>query len=58
VVPRSAVTTGLLPGERVEAAPFRIRLTLSVVTGATPARSILAVLPALRRDLGLTPTRR
>ena len=58
VVPRSAVTTGLLPGERVEAAPFRIRLTLSVVTGATPARSILAVLPALRRDLGLSPTRR
>src|SRR5262245_8627576 len=58
VVPRSAVTTGLPPGERVEPAPFRIRLTLSAVTGATPPRAILAVLPALRRELALTPTRR
>lgn len=58
IVPRSAVTTGLLPGERVEAAPFRIRLTLSAVTGATPPRTLLAVLPALRRELALTPARR
>lgn len=58
ILPRSAVAGRLFAGERVLAAPFRYRLTLSVVTGPRPAPALLAVLPRLRRELGLTAPRR
>ena len=57
VVPRSGVSTGLLAGERVRPAPFRVRLTLSLVTGPHPDPDLLAVLPRLRRELALTQPR-
>jgi DNA-binding transcriptional LysR family regulator len=57
LVPRSAVSKQLLAGERVHPAPFRHRLTLSVVTGPRPAPAIVRVLPRLRRELGLTAAR-
>jgi len=57
LVPRSAVADALLPDEQVLPAPFRYRLTLSVVTGQRPPAPILAVLPRLRRELRLTAAR-
>lgn len=53
VVPRSALAGQLQPGERLVTAPFRYRLTLSLVTPSTPDPRILRVLPTLRRELGL-----
>lgn len=58
LVPRSALAGQLLPGERVVPAPFRYRLTLSLVTGGTPDRRLVRVLPDLRRELGLSLVRR
>jgi hypothetical protein len=57
VVPRSGVADQLLDGERVLPLPFRYRLTLSVVTGTTPDLRLLRILPAVRRELGMTAPR-
>lgn len=54
VLPRSAVATDLRPGESVERLPFRTRLRLSLVTPRPGHPELLAVLPRLRTELGLT----
>ncbi|MFI5735403.1 LysR family transcriptional regulator [Kribbella sp. NPDC051587] len=54
VVPRSALATELLPGEQLVAAPFRYRLTLSVVTTPTPPKDLVRYLPQLRTTLNLS----
>lgn len=58
LVPRIAVARWLLPGERVLSAPFRYRLTLSMITGSRPDRALVDAFPRLRRELGLTAPRR
>ena len=58
VVPRSALAHELHPGEQLVPAPFRHRLTLSLVTGPTPIPRLTALLPSLRDALHLTPVRR
>ena len=57
MVPRSALADQLLPGEQLVPAPFRYRLTLSLVTGGTPDPRFVRVLPRLRRELHLTAVR-
>ncbi|MFI5707165.1 LysR family transcriptional regulator [Kribbella sp. NPDC051620] len=58
LVPRSALSHELGPGERLVAAPFRYRLTLSMVTGATPPPRLVALLPRLRHAMHLSAVRR
>jgi DNA-binding transcriptional LysR family regulator len=58
LVPRSALSSELRPGEQLVPGPFRYRLTLSVVTGNTPDPRLLRALPHLRQELNLTPARR
>ncbi|MFK4085035.1 LysR family transcriptional regulator [Kribbella sp. NPDC020789] len=55
VVPRSALATELQPGEQLVPAPFRYRLTLSVVTSPTPPKPLIRHLPRLRKTLNLLP---
>ncbi len=55
VVPRSALATELLPGERLIPAPFRYKLTLSVVTTPTPPKTLMTQLPRIRKTLNLLP---
>jgi DNA-binding transcriptional LysR family regulator len=54
LVPRSALATELRPGEHLTPAPFRYRLTLSVVTTPTPPRPLMRHLPQLRTTLNLS----
>jgi DNA-binding transcriptional LysR family regulator len=54
LVPRSALATELRPGEHLTSAPFRYRLTLSVVTGTTPPKPLLARLSGLKATLNLS----
>ncbi|ADB32870.1 transcriptional regulator, LysR family [Kribbella flavida DSM 17836] len=54
LVPRSALAGELRPSERLVPAPFRYRLTLSMVTGSTPPPKLLALLPHLGTTLSLT----
>lgn len=58
LIPRSALSHELRPGERLVPAPFRYRLTLTLVTGTTPPARLLALLPQLRDALHLSPVRR
>jgi DNA-binding transcriptional LysR family regulator len=58
LVPRSALSHELRPGERIVPAPFRHRLTLSLITTSTPPPGLLRLLPHLREALHLTPVRR
>jgi len=58
LVPRSALSHELRPGERLVPAPFRYRLALSLITGATPPPRLLALLPQLREALDLAPLRK
>ncbi|MEU4605391.1 LysR family transcriptional regulator [Kribbella sp. NPDC023972] len=53
LVPRSALATELRPGERLIPAPFRYRLTLSLVTTPTPPKPLIEYLPSLRATLNL-----
>ncbi|MFI6676875.1 LysR family transcriptional regulator [Kribbella sp. NPDC050470] len=53
LVPRSALATELRPGERLVPAPFRYRLTLSLVTTPTPPQTLIRYLPSLRTTLNL-----
>ncbi|GAA0584557.1 LysR family transcriptional regulator [Kribbella sandramycini] len=55
LVPRSALATELHPGERLIPAPFRHRLTLSVVTTPTPPTPLMTRLRRLRETLNLLP---
>lgn len=57
LVPRSALSHELRPGEQLVPAPFRYRLTLSMVTGPTPPPRLLALLPHLREALHLKAVR-
>jgi DNA-binding transcriptional LysR family regulator len=57
VVPRTALSHELRPGEQLVPAPFRHRLTLSMVTGPNPPARLISVLPKLREALHLTPAR-
>jgi molybdate transport repressor ModE-like protein len=54
LVPRSALSGELRPGEQLIPAPFRYRLTLSLVSTPTPPPRLVALLPHLRRALNLT----
>ena len=54
LVPRSALATELRPGEHLTPAPFRYRLTLSVVTTPTPPKPLIRYLPRLRATLNLS----
>lgn len=54
LVPRSALATELRPGEHLTPAPFRYRLTLSVVTTPTAPRPLMRHLPQLRTTLNLS----
>ena len=54
LVPRSALATELRPGEHLTPAPFRYRLTLSVVTTPTPPKPLVQYLPRLRATLNLS----
>ncbi|MGW7682977.1 LysR substrate-binding domain-containing protein [Kribbella sp. NPDC054772] len=54
LIPRSALATELRPGEHLVPAPFRYRLTLSVVTTPTPPEPLMAYLPDLRATLNLS----
>jgi DNA-binding transcriptional LysR family regulator len=58
LIPRSALSHELGPGEQLVPATFRYHLTLSMVTGATPPARLLALLPQLREALHLRPVRR
>jgi DNA-binding transcriptional LysR family regulator len=58
LVPRSALSHELRPGEQLIPAPFKHRLTLSLVTGTTPLPRLISLLPSLREALHLTATRR
>ncbi|TCO28120.1 molybdate transport repressor ModE-like protein [Kribbella steppae] len=53
LIPRSALAAELRPGERLTPAPFRYRLTLSLVTTATPPKPLIHHLPNLRTTLNL-----
>ncbi|WP_433157844.1 LysR family transcriptional regulator [Kribbella sp. CA-247076] len=53
LVPHSALATELRPGERLVPAPFRYRLTLSLVTSPTPPKPLVRHLPNLRATLNL-----
>jgi len=53
LIPRSALATELCPGEHLTPAPFRYRLTLSVVTTPTPPEPLVRYLPQLRTTLNL-----
>jgi len=53
LIPRSALAAELRPGERLIAAPFRYRLTLSLVTTPTPPKPLIHHLPNLRTTLNL-----
>ncbi|GAA1573161.1 LysR family transcriptional regulator [Kribbella sancticallisti] len=57
LIPRSALSHELAPGERLIPAPFRYRLTLSLVTGTTPPTRLVDLLPQLRQTLNLTRPR-
>lgn len=57
LIPRSALSHDLGPGEQLVPAPFRYRLTLSMVTGTTPPPRLIALLPRLRDSLHLTAVR-
>lgn len=54
LVPRSALATELRPGEHLTAAPFRYRLTLSLITTPTPPKPLIRHLPHLRATLNLS----
>jgi DNA-binding transcriptional LysR family regulator len=54
LIPRSALATELRRGEHLTPAPFRYRLTLSVVTAPTPPTPLVRYLPQLRTTLNLT----
>jgi len=54
LVPRSALATELRPGEHLTTAPFRYRLTLSVLTTPTPPKPLIHQLPQLRTTLNLS----
>ncbi|MFG1910020.1 LysR family transcriptional regulator [Kribbella sp. NPDC048928] len=54
LIPRSALATELRPGEHLTPAPFRYRLTLSVVTTPTPPKPLTTHLPHLRTTLNLS----
>ncbi|TDU84020.1 DNA-binding transcriptional LysR family regulator [Kribbella voronezhensis] len=54
LVPRSALSHELRPGERLVPAPFRHRLTLSLITANTPPPALVRLLPRLRQALHLT----
>ena len=55
VVPQSAVTrTVLHAGDVVRALPFASTLTLSLVTAHEPPAELVAALPEVRRQLGLS----
>jgi DNA-binding transcriptional LysR family regulator len=58
LVPRSALSHELRPGEQLLPAPFKHRLTLSLVTGTTPLPRLISLLPSLREALHLTAVRR
>lgn len=58
LIPRSALAHELRPGEQLVPAPFRYRLTLSLITGTTPPAQLLALLPHLREALHLSAVRR
>ena len=58
LIPRSALSHELRPGEQLVPAPFRYRLTLSLITGTTPPERLIALLPQLREALHLSPVRR
>jgi molybdate transport repressor ModE-like protein len=53
LIPRSALAAELRPGERLTPAPFRYRLTLSLVTTPTPPKPLIHHLPNLRTTLNL-----
>jgi molybdate transport repressor ModE-like protein len=53
LVPRSALSGELRPGEQLIPAPFRYRLTLSLVSTPNPPPRLVALLPHLRRALNL-----
>ncbi|WBQ08476.1 LysR family transcriptional regulator [Kribbella sp. CA-293567] len=57
LIPRSALSHELAPGEQLVPAPFRYRLTLSMVTAATPPGRLVALLPQLRDALHLKSVR-
>ncbi|MEU8226721.1 LysR family transcriptional regulator [Kribbella sp. NPDC048915] len=54
LVPRSALAGELRPGEHLTSAPFRYRLTLSVVTTSTPPQPLMTKLSRLRAALNLS----
>ncbi|WP_112238900.1 LysR family transcriptional regulator [Kribbella monticola] len=54
LVPRSALSHELRPGEQLVPAPFRHRLTLSMVTATTAPPALVRLLPRLREALHLT----
>lgn len=54
VLPRSAVVANLADGERVVELPFATRIQLSLVTRVDPDPRLLAVVPDLKAELGLT----
>ncbi|MFF0267738.1 LysR family transcriptional regulator [Kribbella sp. NPDC004536] len=54
LLPRSALTNELRPGEHLTPAPFHYRLTLSVVTTPTPPKPLVSYLPQLRTTLNLS----
>jgi len=58
LIPRSALSHELRPGEQLIPAPFRYRLTLSLITGTTPPQRLIALLPRLRDELHLGAVRR
>lgn len=58
LIPKSALSHELAPGEQLIPAPFRYRLTLTLVTGTTPPPRLLGLLPHLRDALHLSPARR
>jgi molybdate transport repressor ModE-like protein len=53
LIPRSALAAELRPGEHLSPAPFRYRLTLSLVTTPTPPKPLIRHLPNLRTALNL-----
>jgi DNA-binding transcriptional LysR family regulator len=57
LVPRSALSSELRPGEQLVPAPFRYRLTLSLVTTPTPPARLTRLLPHLRQMINLSRPR-
>jgi hypothetical protein len=54
VVPRSGVRGRIGAGERVGPLPFPAQVRLSLVTGPSPPAELLAAVPAVARQMGLT----